>query len=297
MFLRWRIGEFHTRGERGPARRPRPQPVDLGGLREDLVAYEAYLGDAGRSDQAIATYIVHPRQFIDWLAGEFTPGARKRGAKTARPGPRSTTPAKRPGHRPRALALLPSDEEVIEERRIYAAMEPRDLEYRVARHLIEASRKPDAAFSAGDGVAVLLMSWNAAFYRFHPEAIKTLAADLDRLIATHGPELDAVVGRSIVSYDDATESTFVEQLYRDFVAVLWPVGTAKALHVLAPGFFPIWDTSIAAGFGLRLSPPESSAASYLELMAITREFAQRSKLPDPLKALDEWAYVRFTLGR
>jgi hypothetical protein len=69
------------------------------------------------------------------------------------------------------------------------------------------------------------------------------------------------------------------------------------MHVLAPGFFPIWDTAIAKALHLRLSPPERSVESYLELILIARRFAVGSKLPDPLKAFDEWAYVTFTLGR
>ncbi|MGH2489270.1 MAG: hypothetical protein ACRDFR_06620, partial [Candidatus Limnocylindria bacterium] len=74
-------------------------------------------------------------------------------------------------------------------------------------------------------------------------------------------------------------------------------GTAKALHVLAPTFFPIWDTAIASGLHLPISPPERSVESYLGLMRIVRTFAAQSRLPDPLKAFDEWAYVRFTLRR
>jgi len=89
----------------------------------------------------------------------------------------------------------------------------------------------------------------------------------------------------------------IERTFRAFVAVLWPVGAAKALHVMAPGFFPIWDGAIARAFGLTISPPEASVRSYMRLMEIARRFCEESVLADPLKALDEWAYVRYTLGQ
>jgi hypothetical protein len=297
MFVRWRVGDFHTSGGRGPAPRTRTERVDIDELRGDLAAYKAYLEAAGREGSALTTYVLHPRQFTDWLVGEFTPGSRRRpagppGAST-RPMPLATTA----GSMPAVRVQLPSDDEVREKRQIYADAEPRDLAYRVARHLIEEARTPGTEFSAGDGVAVLLMSWNAAFFRFRPGPIRTLAADLDRLISAHADDLVAFAGRSIVTYRDAEEAAAVERLYGDFVALLWPVGTAKALHVLAPGFFPIWDSRIADRLGLRLSPPASSAASYRALMDFTFRFAERSRIVDPVKALDEWAYVRFTLGR
>ena len=93
------------------------------------------------------------------------------------------------------------------------------------------------------------------------------------------------------------DAAAVEAIYRDFLATLLPVGTAKALHVLAPAFFPIWDTAIASKFGLLLWPAEASVKSYLDLMDLARRFASASRLDDPLKALDEWAYVSFTLRR
>lgn len=67
--------------------------------------------------------------------------------------------------------------------------------------------------------------------------------------------------------------------------------------MLAPRFFPIWDGSIAGALGFSLSPPEASFSSYVKLMDVAARFARDSSFEDPLKALDEWAYVSFTLGR
>jgi hypothetical protein len=192
---------------------------------------------------------------------------------------------------------LPSDAEVVAKRPIYDAAEPRDLAYNVSRDLIERAYAGEGRFSRGDGVAILLMSWNSGFYRFRPDLGRQLAPALEELIEEHDASLASWRERSAATYDPAVDATEVEQVYRAFVRVLWPVGTAKSLHVLAPGFFPIWDQWIARAFRLRLSPPETSVASYLTFMDIAREFARGSRLTDPLKALDEWAYVTYTLRR
>lgn len=195
------------------------------------------------------------------------------------------------------IPVLPTDAEVAAKRPIYAAAEPRDLAYNVARDLIERAYAGEERFSRGDGVAILLMSWNAGFYRFRPDLGRKLTAELDALIGAHDVSLASWRARSPGSYEPPTDAQEVEHVYRAFLQVLWPVGTAKTLHVLAPGLFPIWDQWIARAFGLRLSPPEASVASYLRLIEIASEFARTSQLVDPLKALDEWAYVTYTLER
>lgn len=192
---------------------------------------------------------------------------------------------------------LPTDADVIAKRAIYAREEPRDLAYKVARHVVELAWIGDAEFSPGDGAAILLMSWNVGFYRFRPDLGRRLALDLDQLIRRHFDFLMGCRAREPGSYAAARDAGAVERAYRDFVAVLWPVGTAKSLHVLAPSFFPIWDASIARAFGLRLSPPSASVSSYLSLMEGATRFARESRISDPLKALDEWAYVTYTLRR
>jgi len=141
------------------------------------------------------------------------------------------------------------------------------------------------------------MSWNAVFYRPRPQKLLTLCDDLDRLIDKHARDIESYRGRPISAYSEPDDAPGVAALYADFVSVLWPVGSAKALHVLAPAFFPIWDTYIAAGLRLLITPPETSIGSYLSLMRFVQRFAAQSQITDPVKALDEWAFVRFTLPK
>lgn len=195
------------------------------------------------------------------------------------------------------LPGLPSAMEVAAAHEDYRRAEGRDVVYRVAREIVERAFGGEGQFTVGEGVAVLLLSWNAAFYRPRPALVRTLTDDLDRLVAGNRTQLESYRSRTITSYDPGADAPAVEGLYRDFVERLWPVGSAKALHILAPGFFPLWDDAIAQRFRLQLSPREASVRSYLALIAFAKQFAMTSNLPVPLKALDEWAYVRFTVPR
>ena len=287
-FLKWRTGDYVPRSVVVRSGRPVARGHrDLAGLKEDLVAYRTYLTE--KRVGGVDTYVRPPRQFLEWLASPSEAPQRRSPATTAREAvPRGGVTTRQ------SLPALPSDGEVVKARAIYREAEPRDIAYRVSRYIVD--HHDSAGFSRGEGIAILLMSWNAGFYRFRPALRQTLIADLNELIARHEPEFSDLAARSAATYD-AGDRPEVERLYQDFVPRLWPVGTAKALHVLVPRFFPLWDTAIANAFGLRLSPPNRSIASYLRLMEIVAEFARRSRLDDPLKALDEWAYVRYTLRR
>lgn len=74
-FLAWRNGEYRPRGAVGPTRRVSLGSADVGELERDLEDYQVELSSAGRSPQAIVTYVVHARNFVRWLDGRFDPGA------------------------------------------------------------------------------------------------------------------------------------------------------------------------------------------------------------------------------
>jgi hypothetical protein len=79
-----------------------------------------------------------------------------------------------------------------------------------------------------------------------------------------------------------------------------PVSVAKALHLLAPTFFPLWDDKIAKGYQCHYSCNPSG--QYLKFMTISKNMVEslRGKVDARgstlLKVIDEYNYAKFTKG-
>jgi len=76
--------------------------------------------------------------------------------------------------------------------------------------------------------------------------------------------------RSIEGFS-SEDVAVVERLLGDFEKVLGPVGAAKALHLLAPQFFPLWDRAIAKTYGLPLRERGKNADRYRRFIEITKQ--------------------------
>jgi hypothetical protein len=94
------------------------------------------------------------------------------------------------------------------------------------------------------------------------------------------------------------DEPIVRRLFDRFRPILGPVGTGKALHVLAPNFFPPWDSTIASDFyGV-----SKDATGYFQFMILVKQ--QVVNLPDELapgltalKAIDENNYLRMAKSK
>jgi hypothetical protein len=144
-----------------------------------------------------------------------------------------------------------------------------------------------------DATAMLLRSWNKEYYRFRKAQAKSLVADLHQLITAQLGIISQFQQRSLPTLESA-DQTDVLSLFSIFTEKLGVIGAAKALHLLAPNFFPLWDNAIAYQYGV-----VADSRGYFLFMAIT-EHQIRSlmdKLPDgmaPLKTLDEYNYCKYT---
>ena len=195
--------------------------------------------------------------------------------------------------------------------RQFEAEEPRDSMYRVARFLIEEWWADDAKLV--DALSVLLLTWNSAFYRYGTFD----AGSLETCIRENRAFINEFRERSITTLvqADHVQST---KLFKAFSAALaragekkleTPVGCVKALHLLAPNFFPLWDQYIAPAYScpFRDEFPEiayrvfcdrtreiviSVESQLTQAPATTREWLMSKPL---LKRIDEYNYVTFTL--
>ena len=178
--------------------------------------------------------------------------------------------------------------------------------YRTATFLVEHFWGRPAEMA--DSVGVLLLTWNNAFYRYGLFDFYALEA----CIETSMERLTAYRGRDILSWD-ADDDTPVRELFDEFLIALRicegkkagvcsPVGVAKALHMLAPRFFPLWDDKIAKAYGCYYA--HEASGKYVLFCDRTRlmaeELIQAGFRPQSsktiLKLIDEYNYARYTKG-
>lgn len=182
--------------------------------------------------------------------------------------------------------------------------ERRDAMYRVASFLVDHFWGNPRELA--DAVGVLLLTWNQAHYRYGPPDFERL----ERLLATDAALLRELRARDISTLSEADHAT-VTGVFRSALGALEiadgksrgrrsPVAVAKALHLLAPRFFPLWDAAIALAYGCYYAA--SPAEKYLDFMRIQADIATRlrdeiNSLSDgktSLKVIDEYNYAKFT---
>ncbi len=191
----------------------------------------------------------------------------------------------------------PTIQELNAARKAFEESEPRDLFYRAATELVGLALQGKTSLSLTEALAVLLQTWNEAFYRYTPFDSQHFS-DLEDVVERHEQDLAILRDRSIDSFSGKDE-TMVKRLFGNFEEVLGPVGAAKCLHLLVPRFFPLWDRAIAKAYNLPLRKRGRNAERYCDFMRATK--LQCKALPGEqvigrnlLKALDEYNYCRFT---
>lgn len=192
---------------------------------------------------------------------------------------------------------VPTVEDLVRAREVFGAHEPRDVFYRAATDLVETALRGAGSVSVAEAIAVLLQTWNRPYYQYRPADAAHFEA-MERLLTTHELWLAEARARSIESMADS-DSEAVPAIFSEFEALLGPVGAAKALHLLAPWFLPLWDRKIAAAYGLALGPVGTNGRRYLRFMQVTKEQSlgvggDQVLGRSILKALDEFNYCRFT---
>jgi len=190
----------------------------------------------------------------------------------------------------------PSIADLNEARDWFEKNEPRGLFYRAATELVSLALEGRTSLSLCEALAVLLQTWNRAYYRFRGGFKETDFQAIDSLLKRHEKTLIDFRTGSIESMSDDYQPALTE-LFADFEVALGPVGAAKALHLLAPDSFPLWDRAIARAYRLPLRPAGTNAKTYWEFMEIARthciSFGGRKSLGrNALKAWDEYNYVR-----
>lgn len=187
---------------------------------------------------------------------------------------------------------------------VFQQKERRDAMYKTATFLVHHFwGKPT---KLAEGLGVLLLIWNHAFYRNGPFDYDLL----EKCIASNQTLLTNFRKRNILTYtpdDDHQIST----LFQEFLDALricegkckgqgTPVGAAKALHLLAPDFFPLWDEKIARAYDCYYTSdaPAKYMAFFVKTRAIAQALSPHVRLDGKtlLKLIDEYNYAKYTKG-
>ena len=186
--------------------------------------------------------------------------------------------------------------------RAFRTHESRDAMYKVATFLVDHFwGKPR---EMADALGVLLLTWNNALYRYGSFDFSALEKTLRKSMAL----LNGFRKRDIKSYSK-NDRTVVEELFNAFLDALKiadgkskgrrsPVAVSKALHLLAPSFFPLWDDKIAKDYKCNYSTNPS--AKYLTFIRIVKNMAEdldgkiQTHGATVLKIIDEYNYAKFT---
>jgi hypothetical protein len=176
--------------------------------------------------------------------------------------------------------------------------------YRVATHLIQQLWNKPLDINIADALGVLLLTWNRAFYRYGQFNFFRL----EKLLRKNKSRLNEYRKRNIKSLSTSDEK-FIKSLFDKLNSSLSidsgqvkgrksPVATAKALHLLAPNFFPIWDEEIAKAYHCKYSSePEMQ---YLKFCYLIKKMASEvsgykiKSNKNLLKLIDQYNYSKYT---
>ena len=180
----------------------------------------------------------------------------------------------------------------------FQAHEKRDAMYKTAMRLLASSWGNPAEMA--DGLGVLLLTWNQAFYRYGLFDFDAL----EQCLAGNLPILNEYKERDILSYKTADDDQIMN-LYAEFLEALQiadgksagkqsPVSVSKGLHLLAPAFFPLWDDKIARAYQCHYKyiPFIREMKTLAQILAPGIEVQRTGKTL--LKLIDEYNYAKFT---
>ena len=186
--------------------------------------------------------------------------------------------------------------------RAFEEHEGRDSMYRVATFLLQEWWGKHAEMV--DALGVLLLTWNRAFY----QSRSFDEAELQRFLKRNWQQIESYHSREIAPLDTRERPVLVTLFDRLNQAlriedgarrgVKSPVSAAKALHLLAPRYFPLWDRAIANEYGCDYSQgPAEAYLRFHNMMAHIAGDLSKKLLPSAksvLKKIDEYNYAKFT---
>ena len=117
-------------------------------------------------------------------------------------------------------------------------------------------------------ISNFLLLWNP------PYIIKRNFKRLVDWFTSNKEEIKKFREKDISSLEECEKE--IKELFSSLCEILKPVATAKTLHVLAPNFFPLWDTEIARGYGFEYTT-KNAHEKYFEFSKKIKEIVENIK--------------------
>ena len=185
--------------------------------------------------------------------------------------------------------------------------EPRAFCYELSSELIQQAKDSAGEFWYGNdftikGILLLLFTWNFA----SPITKKLNFKSIRQLLGRTQNRLLFLEKYSITNADEKVWNE-VAPLFDDFSAVFGQTGASKALSLLNPHLFVMWDTRIKKELnhqliiGIGNGETGESYVTFLKgIQWIIEEYKLESKLPPNsiiAKKIDEYHFVKFVMGK
>lgn len=198
---------------------------------------------------------------------------------------------------------IPDKEEFVRKLNLYEKNEKRGQVYFDAlTHVFQNWNNSDGM---AEGIRILLHGWHWNFYRFGDFDFNLLRNCIDRNLTI----INRFQNRHINSLTDQDEVK-IKRLFEQFLDALEggsrksPVAVAKALHLLSPAFFPLWDNDIALEYGYvwgGIAGTLFAASDYVsfcwkmkEMVANVSNYVPCDDDRSLLKRIDEYNFTEFS---
>lgn len=204
------------------------------------------------------------------------------------------------------MEIKPSRQEFLRGVNEFREHEKRDAMYKVATRLVKDYWGKWGEVT--DGLGVLLLTWNQALYRYGMFDFDKL----ERFLKKRHSEINQFRNRTVETLDKKDEDK-IKALFNELLTALIsegkdkkfrksPVAVAKALHILAPDFFPLWDNAIADAYGCCWTNSSEAFQNYVDFCWKNKALVKYIKglnIPNEkkkswLKLIDEYNYAKFT---
>lgn len=183
----------------------------------------------------------------------------------------------------------------------YNKAEPRGFVYDISRDLIKKAKMEEGddwveSDKTVKGILLLLFCWNYAY----PGTKKLKHNEISKLMDESKKDIKKLQEKTITNFDEE-DYKIITNLFENFKELLGQTGASKALSLLNPKLFLMWDTKIRKRLDKELIPGISKGdpQHYLKYLKSMKYIIEKNELGKKIKdertlakKIDEYNYLK-----